>query len=375
MIQEYLLLDEAEKNSIESYKPEKIDVKIFSVNNDVCFYIQYNADGNNEKTARKLSKVDEYVRDKFKVAVLKSGCSSYFNNRLYPLISSFEYSLRNLLYLNSSINKDEKYASTIKNIESLDFGEIFTFLFIDDDFMKKTKNYTKNLNQKDFLKSDVLAYIESLEENTLWDTMLEKDTVPTLKNNFNLVRDYRNKVMHSHNISWDEYKNIQKMFRKINSEIEIALHNIEATENITQSKTTFNKKLEDIFSAQERLGKVLDVSQSVNNPFAEFLRATNIPDISTVEKFKGYCQPLSYEARTTIESLTRAATASFETSPLLKELAEIKCEIPPAIKKLQELSNSYKINTIEPPEELFRLQNSLSRFNDFSSKATSAVEE
>lgn len=222
MIQEYLLLDNTEKDKIRTYKPDNVKVRIFSANKGACWYIQFSASNENEETAKLLSDVDEYVKGHFNVTTLESGCSAYFNKRLYPLVSGFEHKLRKLLYLVSAINKDEKSVANITDLESQDFGQIFSLLFIDNGFMSKIKDNVRNRNRDYFSKAEVLAFIEATDENTLWSTLLGKDAVPTLTSRFNDVRFYRNDVMHSHPINWTKYNEIKKLYHRIDAEIELS---------------------------------------------------------------------------------------------------------------------------------------------------------
>ena len=263
MIQEYLLLDNTQKDALEAYKPEGVTVKLFSANEGKCWYAQFRIDGEKEKTAKKLSDVDEYVRDNFKVTLLENGSAAYFCGRLYPLVSRFEYLLRKLLYLTSAINENNKSTGNISDLESKTFGEIFTMLFIDDKFMSKIKDEVKSRNRDKFSKAEIIALIQSADENTVWDELLGVDVAPTLRSRFHDVKDYRNDVMHSHPINWRKYQEIQKLYCTINSEIDEAIHAIEVTENMTSSKPEFNEILERALTTQEQFAKMTESLQAV----------------------------------------------------------------------------------------------------------------
>ena len=252
MIQEYLLKSPDEKDNVEAYNPPKgIAKRMFSADDGNCWYVQFSENGENEKIAKRLSDVDEYVRKTFNVTVLEHECSAYFTKRLYPLISVFEHKLRKLLYLTSAINHDEKSTSNISDLESKDFGEIFTLLFIDQVFMGKVKEKLNKQNREEFSKAGVIAVIESIDENTLWDVLLGKDSVPTLRKRFDIVREYRNDVMHSHHITWKRFKDIMSLYKKVNDELNLALSDIEVTES--KAKPTFNKTLEGALQNQKQL--------------------------------------------------------------------------------------------------------------------------
>lgn len=254
MIQEYLLKSPDEKDKVEAYEPPKgISKRMFFADSGNCWYVQFSEEGENENIAKRLSAVDEYVRNNFNVTVLEHESSAYFTKRLYPLISVFEYKLRKLLYLTSAINHDEKSVSNISDLELKDFGEIFTLLFIDTVFMGKVKEKVSKQNREVFSKASVIAAIESIDENTLWDVLLGKDSVPTLRKQFDIVREYRNDVMHSHHISWKRFKDIRFLYRTINDELDKAILNIEVTENNNSSNPAFNKTLEGALQDQKQL--------------------------------------------------------------------------------------------------------------------------
>ena len=329
MIQEYLLLDIAEKNRVGNYKPDKVRVRIFSSNNNECWYVQFSSDGNNEEIAKGLSKVDTYIRSNFNVKVLDSECSAYFNQHLYPLVSRFEYKLRKLLYLISTINKDEKTDEVIENIESKDFGTIFSSLFIDANFMRSLKDEIKGRNLERFTKSEILDYLSSVEEHTLWDDQIGKDVVPTLREKYNEVRAARNSVMHSQIIGWDEYLKTKKLFRSINAELDKALSDIEIYESETPSRPSFNQAFEGVMRAQTQLSAMaealrpsIEQMQQLSNIYA------NNPEISRLEE--------------TLRKISSSYAISSEA------------------KRIQELTENLRIPKMDIPPEMLRLQNGLS---------------
>lgn len=288
MIQEYLLNSPDDKDKVEAYKPpEGITKQMFPAEVGNFWYLQFSEDGENEKIAKRLSDVDEYVRKNFNVKVLEHESSAYFTKRLYPLISVFEHKLRKLLYLKSAINHDEKSISNISDLESKDFGEIFTLLFIDTIFMGKVKEKLNKQNRESFSKASVIAAIESIDENTLWDVLLGKDSVSTLRKRFNDVRDYRNDVMHSHHISWKRFKDIMSLYKKINDELNKAILNIKVTERNNPSDMAFNKTLEGALQNQEQLLS----SENLFKPISEYVYQLSELD---AEKFAASLEALKH---------------------------------------------------------------------------------
>lgn len=256
MIQEYLLQDENIKKNISDYKPEKASIKLYQVEKGKCWYAQISVNGSNEQAARDLSDIDMYVQEHFAVTLLRSDCSAYFTNKLYPLLSSFERTLRKLLYIFSAINNDDESPKNIKELEKKTIGQIFTMLFIDDAFVRSIKDSIKGANRDIFSKDDILKLISSVDEKTVWDSLMGDDIVPTLRKSFQEIRSIRNNVMHAHNINWNEYENSRKLLRKIIKEMDTALDDVSIKESIATKKPSYNHTLSDALKAQVHIGQI-----------------------------------------------------------------------------------------------------------------------
>lgn len=270
MKQEYLLLDEQEKKEISEYKPENVQTKLFSVENDKGWYVELSCEGNNLTTAKRLSEVDAYVRKHFKVTILQNDSSAYFSNRLYPIMSGFERKLRKVLYIFSAINKDEEAAKNIEKLEEKDFGTIFTMLFVDDGFMSAAKDVVKNTQRENFSKDGLLKLLESKEEKTVWDKLLGNEVVPTLRKRYQDVRTIRNHIMHSHDFGWETYNEAQKLIKTINKEIDEAINDVSIKENVTKKSPSFNRTLAYALRTYEQFGQV------VNNMLPKLYNAAEI---------------------------------------------------------------------------------------------------
>lgn len=376
MIQEYLLLKNDELKAIKEYKPDGVSLRSFSANKGKCRYIQFFVEGDNEEAAKTLSKLDDTIREKFHLTILESGCAVYFNKRLYPLINNFEIKLRKLLYLTSAINKKGKTNKNIANLEKQDFGWIFSMLFIDNNFMSKVKEHIKNLNQEHFVKSDILSFVESIEEKTVWDELLGVKTVPTLRNRFNDIRVYRNDVMHSHLINWERYREIQELYDSVNNELDEALHDIEIIESKAPSKPDFNNALEQALKQQDEWKQKLE--EIMKPGLAEMQSICHL--IATNSAISGYSDQAAAICKTLATSTAFADYQKYANekskvfatnAELVKLLSDIKVAIPPALQKMQEFSSL--IPKAEIPSEMLKLQNTLTALNMF--KENKALQE
>lgn len=338
MIQEYLINNENEKDEISEYKPEQVKSTLISVEDGECYYVQYSVSANDEKAARKISEVDTYVRLKFNLTILRNDCSEYFMNKLFPLISQFERKLRKLLYMFSNIKKDEESSKRINDLESMDFGELFTMLFVDVNFMKNIKDLVKNRDKEYFSKREILDLVKNEEENTVWNKLLGNEVVPTLISRFNDIRKVRNDISHSHNISYEEYITDRKLIKKVNKEIDCALDNVDLKEEIAKRPVSFGKTLADAIIANE---EYLKSFQSVASSIANMASANSavmdslqgaVQASSTIANFSGIknMQNIAGSIATIADNpsfveaqnAARRIASIYEKNPMLQQIAK-----------------------------------------------------
>lgn len=228
MINEYLFSTDEHREKIEAYKPAGITIKITNIKNSALWVASYSIDGDSEENAKKLSEVHTFVYD-YSSTVLACGSAKYYNKMLYPLANDLERKLRRLLYLAVSISNDKNAKEQISELEEKDFGTIFDILFIDQNFIVDLKKRVNADNKSEFngksrySKDEIQNYLDSLEEKTLWDDVVGKDKVSALRNNFRDVNEYRNDIMHAHNIDEERYKKAKALFKKVNSELDEAI--------------------------------------------------------------------------------------------------------------------------------------------------------
>lgn len=287
MIQEYLFTDDKYKKEIESFDVinNKIQKEITIIENSSCWTLCLSADGENEEIAKLLDTLNAQICEKYKPTVLSNGCSAYFNKSLYPIVNEFERKLRKLLYLASALQGDSDSQRVIKDIEAKDLGKIFEALFSDPDFVKSVKDQVNQKFTWKFTRNELLASIQSMEENTLWDALLGTGRVRTLRKKFTELRTYRNDVMHAHNINLTQFKLAKRLFQQVNIELDIAIGELIGAkeENEITTPTDFNSKLSsalmslqnhsDIGEFSEKLNSTLTTLQ--NSSMAEILNGGN----------------------------------------------------------------------------------------------------
>lgn len=223
MIHEYLFLTDEHREAIETYQPpDGVIVEISIIQNTPLWIVTYFLDKKNEDNSKKLSDVHSFIMQ-YSPITLSCESSEYYNKLLFPLVNEFERKLRKLLYLAASISDNKAAFDTFRNLEEKTLGEIFNLLFVDTKFvanMKKRVNGTDEFNgQKSYSKAEIQEFLSGVEEHTLWDTLFNGSSPSTIRLKFREVFDYRNKVMHAHNIGRDLFGKARYLFDKINKEL------------------------------------------------------------------------------------------------------------------------------------------------------------
>ena len=265
MIQEYLFLDDTHREAVEKYVPDKATREIYDIDNSTCWIVTYFLSKENEDSARVLSQINKYVVDHFKPTVLTNESSAYYNRKLYPHINEFERKLRKLLYLKSAIYHGEKKIDNIRDLESKDLGVIFELLFTDAEFVKTVRT---KVNEKtwQFTKKEIVAVLQSITEDTVWNNLLGTEAVTSLSENFLTVKNYRNDVMHAHNIDTETYREAKKLFSTINGQLdsEIGLIIKKAEESPEETAdSAFNEALNTALAAQNATSLLKQARDSI----------------------------------------------------------------------------------------------------------------
>lgn len=356
MIQEYLFTSDEHRHTVEQYAPESCEKDIYDIDNSDCWIVTYSKEGTNESSAKILSSVHSYIVNNFHPTVLSNECSAYYNKALYPHFNEFERKLRKLLYLKSALSRDAKGSALIKDLESKDFGEIFTLLFSDAQFVQGTKALVNNKTWQ-FTKDEILAAIEAISENTVWDNLIGKDAVPLLRSDFAKVKPFRNDIMHAHSMETAKYNEAAKLIKEINKQLDAEIGNIIGTKETVQgdSAQDFNAALGDAI-------RNMDEAQSIKN-WQEQLIALQ----SSIPTIKSENLTAALTAYTKIiDSPGFKAAQQLVSSPQwdsiqrsLKGISKIQTDISPALIELQKVASS--IHQAVPPE-LLALQQSLQAF-------------
>lgn len=360
MIQEYLFISKEHKEEIKTYSYEQVKTEIYDIENSDCWILTFSCSNENENNAKKLSNVNNYITDNYHPIILSSGCSSYYNRKLYPCFNEFERKLRKLLYLKSALSQNSKDAETIKDLESKDFGEIFTLLFSDVQFVQ---NVRKSVNDKSwqFTKAEILSTLDNIQETTVWDRLIGENSVPLLRSDFIKVKAFRNDVMHAHSMDTSTYKSALNLIKTINNQLDTEIGKIigekEDALEIDNEKD-FNVAIADAIKDMNAVKENKSLQEQVAELQSSISTIKTDGMVSALEKYQHIVTHPDIVAAT--EFMSSPAFASIQQ--WVKEIEKIKIDIPPALAELQKTLNSLKPYNITVPSEVISLYQSLQAF-------------
>ena len=257
MVQEYLFVEKEHREALEQYRPKvvkpEITKEIEDIENSECWIVRFKTKGEGEQSARHLSALNREMLEQYSPTVLTNESSAYFNKSLFPLFNEFERKLRKLLYLKSALSKNQRDSDIIKDLEKKDLGKIFELLFTDEEFISRTK---KEISRKtwQFTKAEILESLGGIDENTLWDALMGEDSVPELRKKFLTLKDFRNDVMHAHNMDTTTFNSAKKMLTEVNDQLTAEIRKItkadEEKEEIPND-VDFNKTMREAIQRKE----------------------------------------------------------------------------------------------------------------------------
>lgn len=270
------------------------DYKLLESGNSVSLFLS-----SNNRGTIKEGKVFDSLRNtilsgeerkEFGIVTLYNEASNLFNSKLNKLISEFENSLRQVMYITlinaygrewiiKSFSKEQIDNLKNKNtnilylldntFESLTFYDYIEFLFseytiltpeaaIEEALLKIKNNNSDILTIKNILSS-------SKKKTSLWNKLFEKKFDIFNKQILEDIRSIRNKVMHNKNINFDVYSVNLKLLNMINKEIKEVIDVLETQDLIKDKpvKDVINSFNQILIKNNNFYNQLLDINNKI----------------------------------------------------------------------------------------------------------------
>ncbi len=266
---EYLYSDDSYKQKIDGIEKDP-SITFSEEKAEKLNIFRFETKENDENAAKVLSSLNDNifkVLDEEKFFILENEASAYFNKTLYPHFNSFERLLRKLIFITST--KANLESDKVRRIEGLDFGEIYKFLFCSDDFIKVVKT---EINNKPYSKYDMINKLNQIQETTMWSQLVKGDKAEFIQKHFLEIIEYRNDVMHAHNIDYQKYTKIKKLVSKANDCLTSIINNFYKYDEGSNKGILerFYVTIENIIKFGEQSAKIIEQLSNTISQYGKF---------------------------------------------------------------------------------------------------------
>lgn len=276
----------------------KFDIVKAQESNNIVFNISTTKSGNNLRNAKLIEEIKKAIkngehRKNYRIITIYDDSSRYFCDKASVIISKFERTLRQFIYLTviqvyetewveKTISKEIEKSHKAKGInekqyienalEEFSFNDYINYLFNESEEWSneevieacKVEIIKQNLNINRIKK-----ILEKTVKKSLWDRLFYNYNIKLEKEDLETIRSSRNKVMHNKDFSSSEFNSIKKLLKKLTKTLENEIINIneekyKENENVSAVYTS----LRDAFSNAIETSEIFSqLSGNLNNSF------------------------------------------------------------------------------------------------------------
>lgn len=274
----------------------KFDIVKAQESNNIVFSISTTKSGNNLENAILIEDIKNAVkkgehRKNYRIITIYDDSSRYFCDKVSIIVSKFERALREFIYLtviqayegkwvektiskeieNSHKEKGINQKQYIENaLEEFSFYDYINYLFTEreewsnekiiEECKVEIKKQNPNINS-------IKGILEKSVKKSLWDRLFYNYNIKLVKEDLEIIRSSRNKVMHNKDFSYREFNSIKKLLKKMTKALEKEIININEEKykenpNLTAVHTSFRDAL---LNAIETNGIFSQLSENVKN--------------------------------------------------------------------------------------------------------------
>ena len=343
--------------------------------NNIILSISTRNSKNNLQNARLIESIKTAIingkhRKNYRIITLYDDSSKYFCDKLSIIISKFERTLREFIYLTVILVYEGKWVEkTISNeietshkekgvnqkkyienaLEEFSFYDYINYLFnkkeelthevIVEECLAEINKPNLDINRiRDFLGKSVKI--------SLWDRLFYEYDIKLTKDNLEDIRTVRNKVMHNKNLYYDDFKLTKKLLTKLTKTLEEEILNINEVKylenkNVTAVHTSFN---DAFLKAIETSGIVKVFSENIkviNRPLTQII--SDLED-SFIEHVRRQNDRIRAQSQS-INNSMREVIRNLDFSQIIPTN-----EIREKMKTISEIVSTYKVENSENNE-------------------------
>lgn len=296
----------------------KFDVVKAQESNNIIFSISTNKNGNNLGNAKLIEDIKKAIkngehRKNYRIITIYDDSSRYFCDKVSVIVSKFERTLRGFIYLTviqayegkwveNTISKEIKKSHKEKGVnqkqyienalEEFSFYDYINYLFnereewsnekIIEECKVEIKKQNPNINC-------IKGILEKSVKKSLWDRLFYKYNIALVKEDLEIIRSSRNKVMHNKDFSFSEFNSTKKLLKKLTNAIEKEIININKEKykenaNVTAVHNSFKDAFSNALEVSEIFSQLTENFKNVNLGLKEVVLSENQKELRELRK-------------------------------------------------------------------------------------------
>ena len=296
----------------------KFDVVKAQESNNILFSISTNKSGNNLGNAKLIEDIKKAIkngehRKNYRIITIYDDSSRYFCDKASVIISRFERALREFIYLtviqayegkwvektiskeieNSHKEKGINQKQYIENaLEEFSFYDYINYLFNDweewsnekiiEECKVEIKKQNPNINC-------IKGILDKSVKKSLWDRLFYNYNINLVKEDLEIIRSSRNKVMHNKDFSDSEFNSTKKLLKKLTKALNKEIININEEKykenaNVTAVYTSFRDAFSNAIEASEMFSQLIENFKNMNLGLREAMLSKNQKELRELRK-------------------------------------------------------------------------------------------
>ena len=286
--------------------------------NNIIVSISTTKSGNNIENAILIENIKKAIkngkhRKNYRIITIYDDSSRYFCDKASVIISKFERTLRQFIYLTviqvyeskwveKTISKEIEKSHKEKGInqkqyienalEEFSFYDYINYLFDEREewsnevVIKECKVEIKKQNPNINYIKEIL---EKSVRKSLWDRLFYNYNIKFAKEDLEIIRLSRNKVMHNKDFSYSEFKSIKKLLKKLTKALEKEIININEEKykenaNVSAVYTSFRDVFSNATEISEIFSRLSENFKNMDLGLKEVILSDNQIELSELRK-------------------------------------------------------------------------------------------
>lgn len=298
----------------------KFDIVKAQESNNIVFSISTTKSGNNLENAILIEDIKNSVkkgehRKNYRIITIYNDSSRYFCDKATVIISKFERVLRQFIYLTviqayegkwveKTISKEIEKSHKEKGInqkhyienalEEFSFFDYINYLFNESEEWSneevietckvEIKKQNPNINR-------IKEILEKSVKRSLWDRLFYNYNIKLEKEDLEIIRLSRNKVMHNKDFSSSEFNSIKILLKKLTKALEKEIININEEKykentNVTAVYTSFRDALLNAIETSDIFNRLSENINNINLGLREVVLSENQKELISLRKYQ-----------------------------------------------------------------------------------------